>query len=383
VGQLTSISNSNSATSFTAFDPLGRVTASSQQVNGLTYGFSYTYNLAGALTSETYPSGRVLTGSYDVANRAAALGGNLNGQTTNYITQTAYLGNGGINKLTRGNGVSYSEGYNSRLQLTSVVETNSQAQQLLNLGLNWGTATNNGTLQSVMASGGGLTFTQTFGYDGLNRLISASEGSTWSQSYNYDRYGNMWMPQTSNPLGAPPVGPGAPTSNAYSASNNRNTISTYDAAGNLTTFGAVNVSYDAENRQKAVGSNSYSYDAAGQRVGRTTASGATTYVYDAFGRLAAEYGSGTAISLCATCYLSTDHLGSTRLVTDQYASVVARHDYAPFGQEIPAGVGGRGSVWGASDNVNQKFTGKERDPETGLDWFSGQATNSSGTDPKT
>ncbi len=73
-GQLTSISNSNSATTFTAFDALGWVTASSQQVNGLTYGFTYTYNLAGALTSETYPSGRVVTTGYDAANRPTTVG---------------------------------------------------------------------------------------------------------------------------------------------------------------------------------------------------------------------------------------------------------------------------------------------------------------------
>jgi len=67
-------------------------------------------------------------------------------------------------------------------------------------------------------------------------------------------------------------------------------------------------------------------------------------VHDAFGQLAAEYSTATATSLCTTCYLSADHLGSTRLVTDQNANVVARHDYAPFGQEIPAGLGGRTSL---------------------------------------
>jgi RHS repeat-associated protein len=40
-----------------------------------------------------------------------------------------------------------------------------------------------------------------------------------------------------------------------------------------------------------------------------------------------------------------------------------------FGQEIQSGVGVRTSVWGASDNVNQKFTGQERDAETNLDFF--------------
>jgi RHS repeat-associated protein len=49
--------------------------------------------------------------------------------------------------------------------------------------------------------------------------------------------------------------------------------------------------------------------------------------------------------------------------------VVARHDYTPFGEEIPAGYAERGTEWGGYDAVNQKFTGKERDGETGLDYF--------------
>ena len=47
-----------------------------------------------------------------------------------------------------------------------------------------------------------------------------------------------------------------------------------------------------------------------------------------------------------------------------------RHDYLPFGEELPAGVGGRTTAQGYSgDNVRQKFTSQERDNETGLDYF--------------
>jgi len=43
---------------------------------------------------------------------------------------------------------------------------------------------------------------------------------------------------------------------------------------------------------------------------------------------------------------------------------VARHDYLPYGEEIPNGTASStGSQFGVSANVNQKFTGQERDPE--------------------
>jgi RHS repeat-associated protein len=48
---------------------------------------------------------------------------------------------------------------------------------------------------------------------------------------------------------------------------------------------------------------------------------------------------------------------------------MARHDYLPFGEEIPGGYAGRNSEFGATDSVSQRFTGQTRDSETGLDFF--------------
>lgn len=53
---------------------------------------------------------------------------------------------------------------------------------------------------------------------------------------------------------------------------------------------------------------------------------------DAQGNLTAEYGGSNSAS--GPQYLTTDHLGSTRLVTDQSGSVAKTFDYLPFGEEI-------------------------------------------------
>jgi RHS repeat-associated protein len=90
--------------------------------------------------------------------------------------------------------------------------------------------------------------------------------------------------------------------------------------------------------------------------------------YDAFWNLAAEYGAVTKPS-CTTCYVSWDHLGSVRMLTDGSGNVVARHDYLPFGEEIPANTAGRNSQWGLTADVDTKFTGQIRDNETGMDYF--------------
>ena len=78
-------------------------------------------------------------------------------------------------------------------------------------------------------------------------------------------------------------------------------------------------------------------------------------------------------------YLVNDQLGTPRMVLDQSGSLanVRRHDYLPFGEELYGGTAsnpgpnGRTTSLGYSggDGVRQQFTSKERDGETGLDYF--------------
>jgi RHS repeat-associated protein len=196
--------------------------------------------------------------------------------------------------------------------------------------------------------------------------------------FNADRYGNLWLSNiTGNNFPTQSLMPTGLAS--FSATTNHLVGTSYDAAGNQTVLGGNTLAYDAEGRQISAqisGSPpvtvTYAYDGLGERVTKSVEGGITTsYVHDVFGNLAEEYTTGgtAAAPPCTTCYLSWDHLGSTRMMTDQNGNVVARHDYLPFGVEIPAGFAGRTGAWGTADNVSAKFTGQERDTETGLDFF--------------
>src|SRR5262249_53395258 len=61
--------------------------------------------------------------------------------------------------------------------------------------------------------------------------------------------------------------------------------------------------------------------------------------------------------------------------TDSTGAVQNRYDYRPFGQMIPQGVNGRPNTYpatespGTGDGWTMKFTGKERDSESVLDYF--------------
>jgi RHS repeat-associated protein len=69
-------------------------------------------------------------------------------------------------------------------------------------------------------------------------------------------------------------------------------------------------------------------------------------------------------------WLVTDQLGTPRIAADKTGNLagVSRHDYLPFAEDLSDG---RSTVAGYStaDGVRQKFTSKEQDNETGLDYF--------------
>jgi RHS repeat-associated protein len=73
--------------------------------------------------------------------------------------------------------------------------------------------------------------------------------------------------------------------------------------------------------------------------------------------------------------LFTDWLGSTRLVTDEGGAPKSALDYSPFGVELQSGLGGRTGLYPGGGypatgvSPSQRFTSKERDSETGLDFF--------------
>jgi YD repeat-containing protein len=227
------------------------------------------------------------------------------------------------------------------------------------------------------------TTRRTTTYDAINRLSLAKEGPTagsnanWSRGFGYDNFGNMWV---TSPTGVP-VNSFTPAGQGWYSNLNRLVNAGlgigYDNAGNQTSIGAYAQSYDAENRLASSTINqtttTYVYDGEGRRVKKVQGSAETVYVYDAAGNLAVEYGPPPNYP-CTTCYLTADHLGSTRMVTDAGGAVKALHDFLPFGEEVPAGVpagiGGRSSDYypastlAINDTINQKFTCKERDTET-------------------
>jgi RHS repeat-associated protein len=259
--------------------------------------------------------------------------------------------------------------------------------------------------------------TWSFSYDTLNRLIgsSGSQSNNPSQYYcwSYDSFGNRTQ-QIGSSLafvqGTPNCTPSSNASLAnswtnYSTSyNNRLTNTTqavggvaYDGAGNVTDDGLHQYLYDAEGRICAVAGNGvttgYIYNAEGRRVakGNITSwscdpglSGFTAtndYVLGLNGEQVTEmtvgsnnnmvwqhtnvYAAGALIGTYDTdglhFYLN-DPLGTRRVQTNFAGVLEQTCSSLPFGDSLNC----TNSIQNPTEH---HFTGKERDSESGLDYF--------------
>jgi RHS repeat-associated protein len=367
------------------YDLMGRVANNTQTVGDQSYPMSYGYNLGGAMTSETYPSGRVVSYGFDDGARLSAVS---SGSTT-YASQFDYSTTQGLLKsVMLGNGAVESYGYNSRLQLSSLDLTKSGTQLqhydykygVYNSGTNTVDESKN-TGQIARIEGFISTakqWQQNFAYDSLGRLSSAREfrgdngAQSWLTNYDYDVFGNRYQKQTQN--SSNPINQHWVESGDISSTTNRfNAGVTYDDAGNITVdskFRNLSFQYDANNRQKQSSDGTTTavsvYDAGGQRLA-TQVNGSLTnvLVYDAGGKLLAEYGPPAGNG--GTQYAFADHQGSPRVITNGSGSVISRHDYAPFGEELSAiGMRTSGQGYTNGDNARQKYAGMESDDAGGL-----------------
>lgn len=202
----------------------------------------------------------------------------------------------------------------------------------------------------------------------------------WKQTFVIDRYGNReFDAANTTTLGSCTQAVCNPDINT---ANNRFSSGqgyAYDQNGSVTQDAeGKRFAYDTENHQTkffAAGNNSndpdatYSYDGDGRRIKKVTATETTVFVYNASGQLVAEYSTQTATTP-QTSYLTTDHLGSPRVTTDQFGAVTARKDNSAFGEETISAKrqSALGYTAATGDELRKGYTGYEKDSESSLDF---------------
>jgi RHS repeat-associated protein len=222
-----------------------------------------------------------------------------------------------------------------------------------------------------------------------SRLISAQNAGTdctvnvlggnkkfWGNTYTYDAWGNL--------VNKAKIGTACAGENLSLTADAHNWIHAtggsdylYDAAGNMT-FNATpptqNYTYDQENRLTGAAGYAYTYDGDGNRVRKSNSSTGTLYWYmtpgivgesDLSGNLTDEYifFGGERVARKSTngvFYYFSDHLKTASVITDASGNIKSESDFYPWGGELQ---------FVANDSNHYKFTGKERDSETQLDYF--------------
>jgi RHS repeat-associated protein len=236
-----------------------------------------------------------------------------------------------------------------------------------------------------------------------NNGVHDDGARAWYQTFDYDRYGNRGI-NVENTSDNVDAANSALKLADFSGANNRITRAgfVYDAAGNLIEETGKRYTYDAENRivmatVEGGAASQYVYDGNGRRVRKVVVGVGTRFEYGVGGELMAEWNDADSPNknvqkdyfykggeLFATKsvgsseyqFATSDQLGSPRAWTDGSGNLVAggRHDYLPFGEELFPGYGVRtiDQVYAANtqqDGQRKQFGSKERDIETGLDFF--------------
>lgn len=319
------------------FDVMSRPTIQRQQfwsnnAWSSSYQVSVNYDLAGATTGQTYPSGHAVTYDYDPAGRLKSFSGNLgDGVTRTYANNFQYNELGALQQEQFGTDTPlfHKQRFNSRgqlwdVRLSTISFTTDPANGDRGSIVNYfstgytqggsGTDNNGNLLRQEIYVPGGPYFQQTYGYDNLNRVTSVSEklngagSDSFKQVYAYDRWGNRSVDYNTSSANVPrPL---------YTVDTNTNRLVAptganygYDNAGNQTNdtyTGGGQRTFDAENHMlsatEASGVQSYKYSGSGLRVRRIVNGVEIWQVYGLSGALVAEYPANGAVGSAQTEY---------------------------------------------------------------------------------
>ena len=354
------------------YDLVGNVTYVDNSADA---SFSYTYDGAGRMDSVSY---------YYVYPTAT---------TIPLITLATYTAWGA--PLTRNGNETW--GYDARMRVSSYTNKPSASSSTVNYGYSL-TYQPNSNVQTAAETSGNKSWTYSYNYDNLNRLYTAISGQlTEGCEETYDAFGNR---SAQNPVGR------GNSCGSFSASftgnglgnNNRIDGYCYDAAGDLLDAGPCPTSgnhmytYDAEGRMATAlnGATVLTYGADGKLATATLSGTPYNYVYDYDGSILAHYDYNSPLS--TETWVNGQHfgyttpgststpvvmlsavnwLGTERAHIDQAGNLEATFCSLPFGEMQ--------TVCQGSDPYTDPtvFTGKERDPTSGLDNFGARYFGSS------
>ncbi len=280
-GQVTRVVNPTAQRDFT-YDANGSLTVDSLTVDGQVFTTGYGRDTLDSLSSLTYPMGKgTVTYNPDGLGRPTT--------AFPYANSVNYHASGNLSSLIYANGYGTIWGENTR-QLPSSISASS-----VNLALNY-TYDGVGNVDALsITNGAGATEYRNFGYDGADRLTSASglwDGSAFAYgTFTYSDSGNI----TSQHLGTYQINYSYSPNNRLTGISGSKALSfSYDGLGNITGYGTNAFTFDNASQITCVNCGAaneikYGYDGKGQRVFEEKAGKKTYFVQGPGGDLIFEY----------------------------------------------------------------------------------------------
>jgi RHS repeat-associated protein len=282
IGRLTRISDQSGVIDM-GYDGRGNLITEARTIDGIIYTTGYVYDAADRLLEMTYPSGLVVGYERDLLGRVSAVTMTKDGVTRGIASGLEYAPFGPRTALAFGNGIQLTRTLDGDYRLAV-----QRAGAVQDLSYQYDAADNILGIQD----GVDPARNQMFGYDGVNRLLSADSVVYGDRIYAYDPVGNR-LARTAN---------GDTDTYFYSATANQLDAITgpnaetflYDAAGNSIQKGPTTFVYNDANRLESVWASGqliaeYTYNAKGERVKKVVAGETAVFHYDQSGNLLAEY----------------------------------------------------------------------------------------------
>ena len=250
-GHLTSMSDASGSTTY-GYNDGGDLVSQQSNIVGTNFGTGWSFDASGRMTTLQYPSGLVLSYTYDPYGRVSKVSSNLGGASS--LVADSILYQPAIDKA-------YAWRYANNLPRLVSLDADGRVVQL-NGGAVHGLGYayfNTNTVQQVTDNAYPAQ-TASFGYDASDRLANVTKSGD-AQSMVWDANNNR---------------------TAFSRAGTSYTVVNDAGSNRLTTWnGPV--------------SRSFSYDASGAVIGETRSDGNRIYGYDAFGRMNKVYVSGNFV----------------------------------------------------------------------------------------